>query len=565
MSDLKDFVIENGVLKKYTGNDTQVIIPNIVATIGECAFAYCKSLTTITIPDSVTDIEGCAFFHCVKLNKISVPDSVKSIGKFAFSECSQLKTVSISAQTEVGECAFKGCKKLCNNQNMVIVNDVLYDFYGEDSDINIPESVQKISKQSFKDCHTIKSISFPQSLKCISDLSFENCKNLKCISFLSNDLQIGNDIFKECKNIVEIVLPQCVRKFENSVLEVIWKSVCNYNAKIYFIIALLKQYPQFANNAELQRIILSNAKRLIGISITKDDIELVDTICSMIEVFSLKEVNEYINKTSKSLQMNTFFLRYKNKHYTVEMQEEFETDNFEKEMGLKERTPADWKDIFSYKKTDKGIIITGYKGRDQYVLIPQTIGNDKVVEIGESAFNPWANKISKEIKNNRSNICSVIVPLGVKKIKKNAFYGCKKLKEIVLPESITNIGESAFDGCSLIEEIIIPNKVKSIVIRTFSGCQNLKKITLPKGITSFGYEAFYGCKNLGCFTINEGVTKIGEGCFSWCDNLNITIPNSVTDIDHYAFSHCENLTIHSPAGSYAEQYAKENNIPFVAE
>ena len=25
------------------------------------------------------------------------------------------------------------------------------------------------------------------------------------------------------------------------------------------------------------------------------------------------------------------------------------------------------------------------------------------------------------------------------------------------------------------------------------------------------------------------------------------------------------LTIHAPAGSYAEQFAKENNIPFIAE
>jgi hypothetical protein len=28
---------------------------------------------------------------------------------------------------------------------------------------------------------------------------------------------------------------------------------------------------------------------------------------------------------------------------------------------------------------------------------------------------------------------------------------------------------------------------------------------------------------------------------------------------------CRKLTIYAPAGSYAEQYAKENNIPFVAE
>ncbi len=32
-----------------------------------------------------------------------------------------------------------------------------------------------------------------------------------------------------------------------------------------------------------------------------------------------------------------------------------------------------------------------------------------------------------------------------------------------------------------------------------------------------------------------------------------------------AFKDCHKLTIHAPAGSYAEQYAKENNIPYVAE
>ena len=32
-----------------------------------------------------------------------------------------------------------------------------------------------------------------------------------------------------------------------------------------------------------------------------------------------------------------------------------------------------------------------------------------------------------------------------------------------------------------------------------------------------------------------------------------------------SFEKCPNLTIHAPAGSYAEKYTKENNIPFAAE
>ena len=37
------------------------------------------------------------------------------------------------------------------------------------------------------------------------------------------------------------------------------------------------------------------------------------------------------------------------------------------------------------------------------------------------------------------------------------------------------------------------------------------------------------------------------------------------NIDYSAFYNCPNLTIHAPAGSYAEQYARDNTIPFVAE
>ena len=40
------------------------------------------------------------------------------------------------------------------------------------------------------------------------------------------------------------------------------------------------------------------------------------------------------------------------------------------------------------------------------------------------------------------------------------------------------------------------------------------------------------------------------------------LPQSVKQIRDYAFAHCPKLTIHAPADSYAEQYAKENNIPF---
>ena len=49
--------------------------------------------------------------------------------------------------------------------------------------------------------------------------------------------------------------------------------------------------------------------------------------------------------------------------------------------------------------------------------------------------------------------------------------------------------------------------------------------------------------------------------FENCTGLtSIYIPNSVTSIARGAFQSCTNLTIYCEQGSYAETYAKENNI-----
>ena len=62
------------------------------------------------------------------------------------------------------------------------------------------------------------------------------------------------------------------------------------------------------------------------------------------------------------------------------------------------------------------------------------------------------------------------------------------------------------------------------------------------------------------------VVTIGASAFERHSEItDITIPASVTTIAWFAFDGCTNMTIHAPVGSYAETYAKENNIPFVAE
>ncbi|MBR2916647.1 MAG: leucine-rich repeat domain-containing protein, partial [Clostridia bacterium] len=81
---MSDFIIKNGVLEKYTGEESKVVIPDSVTEIGEMAFLVQTTLKEIIIPSSVTKIGEHAFVCCVSLKEITIPSSVTEIGEYAF-------------------------------------------------------------------------------------------------------------------------------------------------------------------------------------------------------------------------------------------------------------------------------------------------------------------------------------------------------------------------------------------------------------------------------------------------------------------------------------------------
>ncbi len=90
-----------------------LVIPDGVKSISDCAFYNCSGLTSITIPDSVTSIGERAFSDCSGLTSITIPDSVTSIGDWAFAGCSGLTSVTIgSGVTSIGYKAFYNCSGL---------------------------------------------------------------------------------------------------------------------------------------------------------------------------------------------------------------------------------------------------------------------------------------------------------------------------------------------------------------------------------------------------------------------------------------------------------------------
>ena len=241
-------------------------------------------------------------------------------------------------------------------------------------------------------------------------------------------------------------------------------------------------------------------------------------------------------------------------------------------------------------------VLTGYTGAGGAVTIPSDMG---ITAIGEGAFyNNW-NMTSVTIPNSVTSIgnnafgnCSILssitIPNGVKSIGNDAFSNCTKITLITIPDSVTTIGDFAFSKCGL-TSITIPNSVTSIGEGAFSSCYSLTSLTIPNSVTSIGDSAFEGCTKITSIKIPNSVTSIGDCAFAFCSNLtsitipdsvtsicnsafvncnsltSITIPNSVTSIGIEAFKGCTNIKIYGGTGSYAQQYASQNNIPFTAE
>lgn len=139
------------------------------------------------------------------------------------------------------------------------------------------------------------------------------------------------------------------------------------------------------------------------------------------------------------------------------------------------------------------------------------------------------------------SLLEISLPVSLKSIGKQAFWGCSKLQSINIPNSVTFIGSSAFYGCDKLQTINIPDLISNINDMVFSGCYSLESIKIPKSVTSIGKSAFHGCSRLQIINIPKSVTKIGDYAFSSCHNLHtIIFPENIISIGRNPFRTCWN-------------------------
>ncbi len=200
---------------------------------------------------------------------------------------------------------------------------------------------------------------------------------------------------------------------------------------------------------------------------------------------------------------------------------------------------------------------------------------DSVTKIGDTAFSGCTGLTKVSLSANLSNAgfysfsgCIGLTEVEIPKRLSSAnamFRRCNNLKKVTFEEGATWIATGLFSDCDGLEEITIPETVESIPAMCFELCDNLRKVVLPPNIKTVAARAFYGTA-ITEMELPIGTEGIGDSAFGNCTELvKVTIPYTVTAIDADAFDGTENVVIYCYKNSYAEEFAIQYEIEYVAD
>ena len=206
---------------------TNLILPDNLTTIDECAFADCERLSVIAIPNDVVSFGQQAFLNCISLLRIPMPNRLTSIGNMAFSGCNSITEISIPASVSyLGDGIVKNCQNIerinvePKNTNFASKDGVLYTstldelliypVAHDDETYQVLESASKIAPFAFVNAKKLKHLTLPEVMASIGEDAFIGCVNLSTLQVRAITPPIcDNDCFESVsKTRCELQVPQ---------------------------------------------------------------------------------------------------------------------------------------------------------------------------------------------------------------------------------------------------------------------------------------------------------------------------------------------------------------------
>lgn len=173
-----DFVVEDGVLVSYTGNDTSVTVPSSVTVIASNAFANNTTIESIKLHDKVYSIGDKSFYGCTSLKTVSGGTGIKYVGALCFVDTKFLTQSTVEYLT-------LGTVLLCYN--------------GTSASVTLPDSITSIAPYAFLRNTNITTFKAGSSLRSIGEGAFYECTKLNTVSVGTSVSFIDADAFKGTK------------------------------------------------------------------------------------------------------------------------------------------------------------------------------------------------------------------------------------------------------------------------------------------------------------------------------------------------------------------------------
>ena len=585
MGNIGDFVIEDDVLVQYTGNNSEIIIPDCVKNIKYGIFEDNTQITQITFPDHIKDIGrfcGCtalksiilphgveeiryrAFEGCTSLTDISLPEGVAKIGANAFYNCISLSNVSIpDSVSEIGTSAFGRCASLLNvavPNGVRVLNSSVFAECSSLEKVTLSENLNELKGYIFEGCTLLTSVIIPDGVKQVDETAFKNTPSLESVTIGVGVESIKEKMFRHCPKLKRVVLlgtPKIEKNtFSDTKIMVIAPRLLEeigfsrYKERFGIVSAVTTGFEFFDLNSKFVKAAKKNYKDVFAVLVNSKAFALLPLFLSMWQKIEQGVMDDLINIASVGNVPEFLSVLSENKTNTCPTPHI--ADCAQEQTG-KTLSLAEWKQVFALRKADQGYMIKKYKGNEHEVIIPDQIGGQKVVGIDYEAFAKCEGITSIAIPESfrRVNcfafsgckaLSNVTIPKTVGKIEEFAFYNCTALSRIMLPNSVSKIDEAAFEGCTALSEVTLPRALRTIDARTFQKCSFLKTIEIPQTVKEIGAEAFRECTALVNIIIPDTVTKIGNRAFQDCSVLaDIRIPDSIQKIGDYTFCGCNSL------------------------
>lgn len=445
-----------------------------IKLIGERAFERCDALKKVELGQVECGYHAfadCASLEAVELSK----DTVLKSGAFIGS--TQVKTITFEGETFAFSRFSDGLNHV-GNPYPLPVREVIASIYScfdvrerkilagyaqDGTVITIPQDMEEIGQDVFRDHVRLRRIYIPESVKLFGSHAFAMTAWLEEQRAKSEMVMVNGVLLDGalCKG--KVVLPSGIRRVAS------WCFAGNVNLTELVIPSdrIGIESLSFRNCLNLKKITDWDQKEYVLTDVsdleTKGYPELIQRIFSeCINCFKLDEDRNLVESTGNITRL-TF------------------------PEGIRSIGDGVYKDCHLLETIDL------------------SEGTEK---IGKSAFenSKWLKRVTK---------AGNVTEIGAQ-----AFSGCQSLESIDLSDRLRELGKRCFEHCGSLTEIHLSNQLEIIPERAFFRCKSLRKLVIPRSVKVIGTEAFAFCDQLEEVLIPKE-TQLGERAFAYCDRVNL--------------------------------------------